>query len=256
MVHQKSVDSHPEKSPDYSQSRQQHSPSKKGRNLGVILLLLVVLGGSAAILLEYYGKVNVVPGFGQGGRPAWRLGFWQPKDLSDSTQAADEIRQLVDVGVISGYANDEFRPEQPITRAEFASLVHSAFLEQASVTPVSFSDIPDDFWARQAIAQTAEAGFFTGYRDDTFRPEQPLTHAEALMALVAGLDIDSSSNPQDFGPYGEVGQISAAAQPAIAQAVAAGLVDDEANGAALNPHQPMTRAEAAALIYRARRYPQ
>ncbi|PSN19323.1 hypothetical protein C7271_07905 [filamentous cyanobacterium CCP5] len=253
MVHQHSID-YSDSSSESSASLRSPTKARRFWRAASGLLLFLAIAGSAALVLEYYGKINIVPGFGQGGRPAWRLGLWQLQDVGNDTPAAAAIHGLVDADIISGYADDQFRPEQPITRAEFAALVNAAFIDQSAAATSPFTDVPKDFWGHKAIAQTAQAGFFTGYRDSTFRPEQPLTHAEALIALVQGLDIERDLTTQGLDRYADADQISASARPAITAAVGAGLLDNQPETERLNPHQPMTRAEAAALIDQTRQY--
>jgi hypothetical protein len=185
---------------------------------GIVLLLL---GAGAGALLEFYGITNVVSGFGKGGRPTIELGLWHLKDVPDSLVAAPYIDELVEQDLISGYLNDEFKPQRPITRAEFAALVNRAFVQQPASEPLAFEDVPGDFWGQDAIANASQAGFFVGYGDDTFRPHQPLTHWEALTALQQGLGIDDTSS-------------ILRGQPQFNQA---------------DPNQPLTRAEAAVLVY-------
>lgn len=246
MVHQ-SVDSHSKGRQDSAKSHR--SKQTKGSRIGPILLLILVLGGSAAILLEHYGKINLVSGFGAGGRPTWTLGLWQLQDISGAEEAA-AIDQLVAADVISGYPNDEFRPEQPISRAEFAALVSAAFVEQPASAAVSYRDVAADFWGRDAIAQATAAGFFTGYGNDTFHPEESITRAEAIVALVQGLDISRRPEAQTPEAYGNTEPTFPGAEAAIATAAAAGLLDSESDPPT-DFNQPLTRGEAAGLIYRA-----
>jgi hypothetical protein len=184
-------------------------------------VFFVMLAAGAGVLLEFYGITNAVSGFGKGGRPAVELGIWHLRDVSDSLVAAPYINELVEQGVISGYLDDEFKPQRPITRAEFAALVNQAFVQQTAAVPQAFEDVPENFWGQGAIANVSQDGFFVGYGDGTFRPQQPITYQEALFALQQGLNLENTRE-------------ILRGQPQLSQA---------------DPDQPLTRAEAAILIY-------
>ena len=172
-------------------------------------------------MLELYGITNVLSGFGRGGRPALDFGFWHLKDVPDSLTAAPYINALVEQDVISGYPSDEYLPQRPISRAEFAALVNGAFVQQEATAPADFEDVPTAFWGQPAIANTTQAGFFKGYGDGTFRPNQPLTRAEAVTALQQGLGIEDASD----------------------------ILKGQPQFGSADSNQPLTRAEAAILIY-------
>ena len=57
----------------------------------------------------------------------------------------------------------------------------------------SFADVPADHWAAQAIALCKENGWVTGYDDDTFRPDRPITRAEAAVMINRVLNRDCES---------------------------------------------------------------
>ncbi|MBW4458903.1 MAG: S-layer homology domain-containing protein [Nodosilinea sp. WJT8-NPBG4] len=84
-------------------------------------------------------------------------------DVPSDYWAAQFIQALVDRGVIRGFADGSFRPNEPITRAQFAVLVNQAFDQPTVRGAVGFRDVPSSYWAGSAI-QTAHAeGFLSGY---------------------------------------------------------------------------------------------
>ena len=85
------------------------------------------------------------------------------------------------MGIISGYPNGEFRPNANITRAEFAAIA-ARFDADGNTTGASFTDIYEH-WAKKEINIAANNGWVLGYEDDTFRPNQFISRAEA-MAMV------------------------------------------------------------------------
>ncbi|MBS5915282.1 MAG: S-layer homology domain-containing protein [Clostridiales bacterium] len=90
---------------------------------------------------------------------------------------ADTVGYAVEKGIVSGYPDGTFRPNQPITRAEFASIA-SRFAALTEEKDLSFSDLDASHWGYKAIRLAASNGWISGYPDNTFRPEQAISRAE------------------------------------------------------------------------------
>lgn len=101
-------------------------------------------------------------------------------DAQESWYSA-AIGALWSLGLLREGAGEEFRPADPITRAEFADIL-SHFLPEGRGGG-AFPDVPPSHWAYDAIARAAACGLFTGFEDGTFRPEASLTRAEAAAVL-------------------------------------------------------------------------
>ena len=108
-------------------------------------------------------------------------------DVPANTWYADAVNCLAANGIISGYPDGKFYPDNPITRAEFVALA-SQFDELAVTDKNIFPDVPDDHWALKYINSFAAKGWITGYEDGTFRPEGNITRAEAVTLINAMLD--------------------------------------------------------------------
>jgi hypothetical protein len=106
------------------------------------------------------------------------------------------IEALAEREIIAGYPDGTFRPNQAVQRDEFAAIVRQAFdqTEKRQISSGSvYKDIPDGYWAEQAIEEAYQMGFMTGYPGGFFRPNQPLTRTEALVSLMRVLDAPASS---------------------------------------------------------------
>ena len=90
---------------------------------------------------------------------------------------ADTVGYAVQKGIVSGYPDGSFKPNQAITRAEFASIA-SRFAELTEEKDLTFSDLDASHWGYKAIRLAASNGWISGYPDNTFRPEQAITRAE------------------------------------------------------------------------------
>lgn len=96
---------------------------------------------------------------------------------------------------MKGYPNGLFLPDNNITRAEAATIL--AKLSGADVTyvsdKVSFPDVKDTHWALWAIKYTTDKGYFKGYTDGTFKPDQKITRAEFATIVYHFLGIEDTN---------------------------------------------------------------
>ncbi|WP_427179505.1 S-layer homology domain-containing protein [Paenibacillus sp. TC-CSREp1] len=128
------------------------------------------------------------------------------EDVVATHWAANEIEQAQAAGIMNGLSSSVFAPEGSITRAQMATIAYRWLQKQevdaaattgttSAATPTStsttaktanaasFTDVPTDLWAAEAIAYVQSAGLMTGYQDGSFKPEGKLTRAEAVKVL-------------------------------------------------------------------------
>lgn len=174
-------------------------------------------------------------------------------DLSARHWARDFIDALVNQGWLSGFSDGSFRPDAAMTRAQFAALLVGAFDPSPMRPAVQFRDVPDDFWAAEVIQKAYRAGFLSGFPDLKFDPDFPLTKLQALLALVSGLDLLSTSSPEvrSLSIYSDKGIIPDYATRAIATATQLGLVFNHPIITELRPNRAATRGEVSAMVYQA-----
>lgn len=111
------------------------------------------------------------------------------RDIANNWAQAS-INKLAGAGVISGYEDGTFRPNDKITRAEFVHLLVKALgLKSTSTASLPFSDVKQNYWARESILVAYRNGLITGYEDRTFRPNDPITRMEMVSILVRGLKL-------------------------------------------------------------------
>lgn len=116
-------------------------------------------------------------------------------DVPASHWGRGYIESLAETGITTGYPDGTFGPNEPVTRAQMATLlVRAADLatqaERLRLQPTTFSDdreIPS--WARGEVALALEKGLVTGFTDGTFRPMQPVTRAESATVLLRLLNL-------------------------------------------------------------------
>ena len=97
-------------------------------------------------------------------------------DVPKGCWAANYIGYMQQFGIITGYSDGSFRPDAPVTRAEFAAI--ASRFEKLTEGSKSFTDVPDTYWAARYISFAATRGWVTGYSDGTFKPENTITRAE------------------------------------------------------------------------------
>jgi parallel beta-helix repeat protein len=163
--------------------------------------------------------------------------------------AAAYVEALADRGLVKGYENGTYRPNEPINRAQFAALVAASYGSTAIAREaVIFRDVPASHWAASAIDMAQRQGFLGGYPDQTFRPDQGMVRVQAIVAVATGLKLPPAP-ASDLGVYRDRAQIPSYAIDALAAATQAGLVINHPDPALLRPLETMTRAEVAVLIY-------
>jgi len=113
-----------------------------------------------------------------------------PEDVV-GTDCEDAVARLGALGIIAGYPDGTFKPEQPVTRAEFAKIIVSALgvgeAAQYAAGATKFPDVAADHWATGYINVAVDVGIINGYPDGTFLPENQVTFAEAIKMIVAAL---------------------------------------------------------------------
>ncbi|WP_414517296.1 fasciclin domain-containing protein [Nostoc sp. PCC 9305] len=175
-------------------------------------------------------------------------------DVSSDYWARPFIQALAENNVISGFPDGTYRPNQPVTRAEFAALIQKAFSNQNRVRQLSaggFSDVPANYWAAAAIQNAYETGFLAGYPGNVFRPNQEIPRVQGIVALSSGLGLTGGDTSTLTTYYNDASAIPEYAVGSVAAATVSNLVVNYPDVKQLNPQQSLTRAEAAALLYQA-----
>ncbi len=176
----------------------------------------------------------------------------QFSDVPQTLWAHPYIEALAARSLVSGFPDGSFKPGGSITRAEFAALLQKAFAQNPKSSAPTYKDVSANFWALPAIRKSVEAGFLRGYPGNTFRPNQPITRVQAIVALANGLGLSSTTaSPEVLKSYLDANGIPNYAKAPVSTATKAGLVVNYPNPKTLNPNQNASRAEVAALVYQA-----
>ncbi len=163
------------------------------------------------------------------------------------------IEALAARGVIRGFPDGTFRPDDPVTRAQFAAMIRQAFQKAPKRSGTQFVDVPVNYWGFEAIQEAYRTGFLEGYPNNIFTPEQNIPRVQVLVSLVSGLELSPPDQTATIlnTNFQDAGQIPEFARPKVAAAALNQLVVNYPNVALLNPNQVATRADVAAFIYQA-----
>lgn len=117
-------------------------------------------------------------------------------DVSSNHWAAAEIELLTEQGVIVGYPDGTFRPDENVTRAEFASMAIKALGQEHTTVaqPVNFTDIYPSYWAYDAIQKALYFDLISCPPEgEAFRPDDSVSRAESISVAVNALTTENIS---------------------------------------------------------------
>ncbi len=174
-------------------------------------------------------------------------------DVSSNYWASSFIQELASRNVIKGFPDGSFRPNDPVTRAQFAAMIRQAFPNAPKVrSAINFTDVPTSYWGYEAIQTAYASGFLAGYPGGSFRPGENIPRAQSLVSLANGLQYASTA-PADttLQLFRDAADIPGYARGSIAAAAERRIVVNYPDVQLLNPNQVATRAEVAAFIYQA-----
>ncbi|AFY76944.1 putative S-layer protein [Pleurocapsa sp. PCC 7327] len=154
--------------------------------------------------------------------------------------------------LIDGVSENTFEPDRPISRAQMASLIDRAFDSPSQAIEIEFKDVPQGDPIASDIEKAIGKGFMKGYSRDSFRPQENIPRYQVLVTLVAGLNLKPTKDPQQtLKVYEDASEIPTWAVGQVAAATEKGIVVNYPNTKFLNPNQPATRGEAAAMMHQA-----
>jgi len=165
----------------------------------------------------------------------------------------DDVRFAYLNDIMTGTSETRFDPEQTLSRAMMAAVLHRMEGSPHLWQPASFIDVHEGDWYREAVTWAATVGIVEGLGDGRFAPNAPITREEMATMLYRyaqwrGYDV---SVPGNFGLSGfpDRGQVNNWAYEAMRWTAFHELVRGDADGR-LAPRDTATRAECATILYR------
>lgn len=117
-------------------------------------------------------------------------------DMTTSHWAYEQIRDLSEQSIVIGYPDGTFKPDDNVTRAEFASMAIKALGQEHAnvIQTIHFADIDKDYWAYDAIEKAVYFDLISNDKDsENFRPEDPVSRGEAIKIAVNSLTTEQIS---------------------------------------------------------------
>gem|GEM_PF-3150436 len=161
--------------------------------------------------------------------------------------AEASIQKWVDAGVINGYADGTFRPDNGITRAEFIKIVNGlfGFSVEGSAT---FTDVAGGAWYAGEVKKAVYEEFVSGYEDGSFRPDNGITRQEAAKIIDTILDMEGTDDTA-LNSFGDKAMIPDWSKNSLMYMVQKGYLSGYPDST-LRPAYGITRAETVALLDR------
>lgn len=213
----------------------------------LLCIALLVSGLGGALAVEYGAENNPE-------EKAYRQTF---TDVPTTHWAFRFIAELVERGAISGYPDGKFYPDKTVTREEFAKImIAAAGLTATPAAVSSYADVPLTYWSSPFV-ETAKP-YMTAYQNGDrlhFKPTAGALREDMAVAVVRlkGYDTRLADLSMINTMFTDVSAISAGTQPYVALAVENGIISGYNDGT-FRGQATITRAEAAAILWRAFQY--
>ena len=122
------------------------------------------------------------------------------KDVNSTDWFAQSVEYLAKLGVITGYEDGTFRPNNNISRAEFAVIIARFSNLQPTNDGGKFADVSDDFWAKPWINAVEQRGWIGGFPDGSYKPSASITRAQVASVVnrMQGRKVNMDSLPEDL----------------------------------------------------------
>lgn len=170
-------------------------------------------------------------------------------DMADHWAEA-EVKRAFEMGIVSGYEDGSYKPDNNITRAEFAKLI-AAYLKLDTSKGASFADVAADSWYFGVVGAVAEAGIVKG-SGDNFEPDESITREDAAVMLARMIEYLGKTLAEGEAEFKDEAEISDYAKAAVNGLSTLKIIEGYDGGFA--PKDNTTRAAAAALLLRTADY--
>ena len=166
-------------------------------------------------------------------------------DVPDSHGFSANMHYLFKEGVIQGFGDNQFRPDEAVTRGNASIMIAKALKLDTSNKNSGFSDVGKSSEAAGAIQAVKSKGIVTGYSDGKFYPNRQVTRAEMTILMARAFEMKETGYPtfkdisREMASYESIRKV-------LAYGVVAGYTDDT-----FRPNEILTRAQFSAFLSRA-----
>ena len=174
------------------------------------------------------------------------------RDVTGAHWAFDSVERAAAMGFVAGYSDGTFRPDTPVTRAQFVLMLWRMCGKPAAAKAASFADAAAG-WYQDALSWAVENGYVNGLSDTRFGPDAPITRQQATAILFRLNGGQSGAELMLTGIYEssftDSGTIASWAKDAVWWAVYHELVSG-VGGSRIAPEANASRAQIAAILLR------
>ncbi len=174
------------------------------------------------------------------------------RDVTSAHWAFASVERAAELGLVTGYSDGTFRPDTPVTRAQFVLMLWRMCGKPAAAKAASFADASAS-WYQDALSWAVEKGYVNGLSDTRFGPDAPITRQQAMAILFRLNGGQSGSEQMLTGVYEQTftdsGTIASWAKDATWWAVYHELVSGT-GGSRIAPEANASRAQIAAILLR------
>jgi hypothetical protein len=170
------------------------------------------------------------------------------KDVDKESYYYEAVMNLSSRGVINGFTDNTFRPNEQVTRAQAAAIIAASLgLTGKSASNPGFKDVQEGAWHHQAISALVERKIMSGVDKEHFHPNKPVTRAELSKMIGLAFNLKpSTSTSKKFSDVPEKSWYSGFVGAMIDNKITSGMTTTT-----FAPDGKVTRGQMAAFIFRA-----
>jgi hypothetical protein len=157
--------------------------------------------------------------------------------------ARDAVEELHLKGILAGYPDGTFRPDDTISRAQLVTALTKIY-PVTKVKAMSYNDVQEGEWYYDAVLQANASGYITGYKDGSFQPNRVITRQELAVILQSILKLPES---RSYIHYADAEHLPTWSRGAVGAVTNQGLMTGYTDNT-FQPYREMTRGEAAAVL--------
>lgn len=170
--------------------------------------------------------------------------FAKPNDIAGHW-AETVVAKWYDNGIISGFPDGSFRPNEAVTRAQLAVIIDNIF-KFTTKADMYFSDVNGSEWFADAVAKCSQAGIISGNPNGTFEPNKPVTREQAAKMIAEAFKL-TAADADAYRTFADSSSIAAYAREYVSALYEAGYIAGFPGGN-YEPKKGLTRAEALKII--------
>lgn len=220
--------------------------AKQGEWIPIVPYVVDVETGRVAFNVDHFTPFAIIQKETADNLPEEEPTIINFTDIEDFSWAKEAIEMLVGRGIIKG-SDKGFEPARQISRAELlAMLTRSIEVSQPDELDMEFSDVKNSDWFYEYVKNAVANGWITGYPDNSFQPDKPITRYE-LACLLKRVN-DDSALVREVSTFNDEKDFPNWAAEAVKYVKSAGLMNGYPNGS-FHGEGYLNRAEAAVVMY-------